>query len=159
MILVKQKGRTVVVGIGNPIRGDDGVAIRLVRKLREVLPPRFEVKESATAGLELMETILGYRRAILIDAIRTPEGVPGEVYRFDWQDSKVAPYLPFSHTINLGQVVEMGGMLGGQEMPAVEVLAVEAKRLDAFCEDLSPELEEKLDEIAAELRTAIQEID
>lgn len=156
---MKQKGRTIVVGIGNPIRGDDGVAIRLVRKLREMLPQRFEVKESATAGLELMETILGYRRAILIDAIRTPEGVPGEVYRFDWQDSKRASYLPFSHAINLRQAVEMGAILGGQQMPAVEVLAVEAKKLDGFCEDLSPELEEKLDQIAAGIRATIEGID
>jgi hydrogenase maturation protease len=159
VILVKQKGRTVIVGIGNPIRGDDGVAIRLVRKLREMLPQRFEVKESVTAGLELMEAILGYGRAILIDAIRTPEGVPGEVYRFDWQDSGRPFYVPFSHAINLREAVEMGAILGGEQMPAVEVLAVEAKRLDGFCEDLSPELEEKLDQIAAEVRAAIEGID
>jgi hydrogenase maturation protease len=156
---VKREDRTVVVGIGNPIRGDDGVAIRVVRRLKAILSSEFEVKESVSGGLQLMEDILGYRRAILIDAIQTPEGVPGEVYRFAWQDSKSASHLPFSHAINLGQILELGRMLGGHEMPAVEVLAVEAKNLDRFSEGLSPELEEKLEKIAETIRAEIQKAD
>ncbi len=158
MTLVERRVRTVVVGIGNTIRGDDGVGIRLVRKLRGSLPPQFEIKESATAGFELLDFILGYDRAVLVDAVQTPGGVAGQVYRFPLQEYSRSSQLPFSHSLTIRQLVEIGRVLGGSKMPAVEIVAVEAKQINDFSETLSPELEDKLDGIAEAVRSEIEKI-
>lgn len=135
------------MGIGNTIRGDDGIGIRVARKLKEILSSQVDVKESPTAGLDLIESILGYRRAILIDAIRTPRGVVGQIHRFGIKEIRAASSASFSHGLGLGEIVKLGTMLMPREMPAVRVLGVEAKNVNDFSENLSPELERKFDEI------------
>lgn len=155
---MKKEDQILVLGIGNTIKGDDGVGIYLARRLREILPPRFEIKELATAGLDLIEAISGYGKVILIDAIQTPDGEPGQVYHLSLQEFKQSCNLSSTHTLNLRQVVELGEKLTGGKMPQVEVLAVEARRLDEFSEKLSPELEERFDEIVEKVRIEIEKV-
>ena len=57
---MKAKKQILILGIGNTIRGDDGVGIYLARKLRGILPRRFEIRESAAGGFDLLEAIYGY---------------------------------------------------------------------------------------------------
>jgi len=154
---MKRENQILVAGIGNTIRGDDGVGIHLARKLREILPPRFEIKELATAGLDLMEAISGHGKVILIDAIQTPDGKPGQVYHLSLQDVKYSSNLTSTHALDLKQVVELKRKLTSREMPEkVDVLAVEARRLDEFSEKLSPELERQFDEIVEKVRAEIE---
>ncbi len=148
--------QTLVLGIGNTIRGDDGVGIHLARKLKQILPKRYKIKELATAGLDLMEEIAGYSKVILIDAIQTPSGEPGCVYHLSLQNFKSSCNLSSTHTLNIKQVLELGKKLMGEEMPQVEILAVEAKRLDEFSERLTPALEEQFDGIVNKIRGEIE---
>lgn len=152
---MKKEDQILVLGIGNTIRGDDGVGIHLARRLRKTLPWRFEIKELATAGLDLIEAISGYDKVILIDAIQIPDGEPGQVYHLSLQEFESSSNLSSTHALNLKQVVELGEKLTGGKMPQVEVLAVEARRLDEFSEELSPEVEERFDEIVEKVRAKI----
>jgi hydrogenase maturation protease len=153
---MKRENQILVAGIGNTIRGDDGVGIHLARRLKEILPPRFEIRELTTAGLSLLETISGYGKVILIDAIQTPKGKPGQVYHLSLQDFKHSSNLSSTHGLDLKQVVELKNKLMGGKIPQVEVLAVEARKLDEFSEKLSPELEKEFDGIVEKVRTEIE---
>ena len=72
MCLQIAKGKTLVIGLGNPIVSDDGVGLRVVQRLKTILADRddVDVREDYRGGLQLMERMIGYERAIVVDAIR-----------------------------------------------------------------------------------------
>ena len=61
---------TLVLALGNPDRGDDGVGQAVLRDLTErgPLPPTVEVLDGGLAGLETCLLLQGRRRALIVDA-------------------------------------------------------------------------------------------
>ncbi len=56
--------KTLVLGLGNPLLGDDAVGLRVAASLRGRLPPDVELDEDYCGGLRLMERLAGYDRAV-----------------------------------------------------------------------------------------------
>ncbi len=83
---------TLVVGLGNPILGDDGVGWRVAEAVDAALSagngnrPDVEVACFSLGGLSLMEQLVGYKRVIIIDSIQTNDGKSGQVYRIALDD-------------------------------------------------------------------------
>lgn len=70
--------KTLVLGMGNPILCDDGVGIRVARVLLEKPQlPDVTIEEFSLAGMDLLELLSGYDRAIIIDAIEADGAKPG----------------------------------------------------------------------------------
>jgi hydrogenase maturation protease len=154
---MKKENQVLIIGIGNTIRGDDGIGILLARKLRETLPQDFEIRESDNGSLDLLNTISGYGKVILIDTIQTPNGKPGEVHRLSLQDLKYSSNLSSMHALGLRQTIELKKRIMDGKIPEkIEVLAVEAKNLDEFSDDLSPELKERFGKIVETVRSEIE---
>jgi len=62
-------GDTLILGLGNPLRGDDGLGPAVVEWLRrQGLPPGTVVIDGGTGGLDLVLTMMGYRRVLIVDA-------------------------------------------------------------------------------------------
>lgn len=78
--------RTLILGVGNPLMGDDGAGIEAVRMLAEAnLPPNITVKDAATPGWALVEWIKGWPSVVIVDAMQM--GLkPGEWQSFDASD-------------------------------------------------------------------------
>lgn len=73
---------TLIVGLGNPLRGDDGVGARVAQALRgQTLPGDVEVVDGGTQGLGLVPLLEGRRRVIVIDAAEVGRD-PGQFVRF-----------------------------------------------------------------------------
>src|SRR5581483_8111682 len=64
---------TVVVGLGNPLMGDDGLGLVALELLRDgwVMPPDVELVDGGTWGLNLLPIIEDAHDVLLIDAIDT----------------------------------------------------------------------------------------
>jgi hydrogenase maturation protease len=61
---------TVVIGLGNPLMGDDGVGLVVLARLREEWDlPDVELVDGGTWGLSLVPVIEDAERLLLIDAI------------------------------------------------------------------------------------------
>jgi Ni,Fe-hydrogenase maturation factor len=76
-------GKTLILGIGNTIRGDDAAGIFVAQALRaQVCSCDIIIEEAQESGIQLLGSISGYERAILIDSISTQHGIPGDIYRF-----------------------------------------------------------------------------
>ena len=59
----------LIVGVGNPLRGDDGVGVRLAEILAaQGLPDDIEVVDGGTLGLGLVNLMEGRRRVVIVDA-------------------------------------------------------------------------------------------
>lgn len=93
--------RTLVLGLGNPLMGDDGAGVAALERLREEwkLPGDVELVDGGTWGMNLLPLIESAERLILLDAIHAGNR-PGAVMLLQRDD------LPryFSHKLSPHQV-------------------------------------------------------
>ncbi len=140
--------KTLVLGLGNPLRCDDGVGIWVVRSLREKeIPAEAEVLEAATSGLDLLEIVTGYDRVIIVDAIVSGEGLPGEVHKLSLSDLSPYSSLVLSHGIDLPTVVKLGEALGLPQPKEILIFAVEAEDVSSFSEECTPQVEAAIPQV------------
>jgi len=67
-----------VLGVGNPIMGDDGIGLELLSLVRAARPsPRIEYVDGGTSGMELIPVVQDARRLLVLDAVAGL--VPGAV--------------------------------------------------------------------------------
>jgi hydrogenase maturation protease len=71
---------TLVLGLGNPLMGDDGLGLAALERLatRWVVPPEVQLLDGGTGGLQLLPPIEDADRLILLDAIEAGEA-PGRL--------------------------------------------------------------------------------
>jgi hydrogenase maturation protease len=106
-------GCLTVLGIGNPLAGDDGVGVALAEALAaEGLPAGAEVRVAGSDPLALLEELLAGRRVLLLDACRFG-GRPGETtwMRLDdpaWPDAAAPLSL---HGLDLPTIFQLAGAL------------------------------------------------
>ncbi len=135
--------RTLVLGLGNPIVSDDGVGLRVAAELRTRLAGNagIEVDEDYWGGLKLMERMIGYDRAVVIDAIQTG-AAPGTIHRLQPNDLPTQRSAS-AHDVNLSTALTLGRQAGMHLPPdeAVILVAIEAADILNFGEQLTPEVE------------------
>ena len=140
--------KTLIVGLGNPILGDDGVGWRIAEHVQRRLQAEteragdLEVDCLALGGLSLMERLVGYQRAILIDAITTHQNPPGTVTCFplDLLPDHAAGHTTAAHDTSLKTAIAVGRSMGAPLPEMITIVAVEAERVYNFSEELSPEV-------------------
>ena len=103
----------LVVGIGNPDRGDDGFGPAVAQRLRGRVPSTVRILERSGDALALMEDWDGIPFVIVIDAM-APISEPGQVHRFDLADSPLPiGFAPSSsHALGVAETVELARSLG-----------------------------------------------
>jgi len=130
--------RTLIVGLGNPILTDDGVGIRVVRAVRACCKPDVVAfVEASVGGLRLLDVLEGYERVIIVDAIRTPGGKPGEMYWLRSPDLCTSLHSGSSHDLSLAGALSLGRGLG-MTLPDDDhllILAIEVEDVLTFGEE------------------------
>jgi hydrogenase maturation protease len=140
--------KTLVLGLGNPILSDDGVGIRVAHEVAsQVRDPQVTVTETSGAGLSLLDSIAGYDRVIMVDAIQTKEGRPGQIYRLGLEDFSLTRYFSSPHQLSLATALELGKMLGLAMPQEVAIFAVEARDVTTFSEQCTSEIERVIPEV------------
>jgi hydrogenase maturation protease len=150
--------KTIVIGLGNPILGDDGVGWRVAEQVEKQLrqedasvhtsdPERkqfstnhIEIDCLAVGGLTLMEHLIGYDRAILIDAMTSGKAPQGTVSCFplDELPNLAIGHLSSAHDTTVQNAIQVGRSLGAQLPDQIDVVAIEAQQVYDFSEQLSP---------------------
>lgn len=146
---VKRAGRTLVLGMGNTIMSDDGAGIAIARGVKN--NPGFRARlanvdiiETSESGPALTLLLQGYETAIVVDAITTTGGVPGDVFVMSLASLKETRNTASPHSMNLFTAVELGKRLG-MEMPgALSIVAVEAGDTVTVCERLTKAVEDAI---------------
>ena len=136
--------RTLVLGLGNPILTDDGVGIRVALSLRDQVEsrPDVTVAEASVGGLRLMEIVSGYDHVILVDAVQTTEGEPGDIYLLTLDAFCATMHSSCSHDMDMFTALELGSRLGMPMPDSVDIVAIEVEDVITFGEGCTPKVEE-----------------
>lgn len=84
--------------------------------------------------------MVGYDKVIIIDAIKTTRGKPGQIYRLDLESFKATQHAVSTHDINLTTAIELGKRLGLAMPQNIDILAIEVIDIDHFSEECTPEV-------------------
>lgn len=136
--------KTIVVGLGNPLLGDDGVGWRVAEEVKQQLGNNSAVTVEcySLSGLSLMEQLIGFERVILIDSLNTGRYDQGEVVAFtlDSLEDLTYGHSASAHDASLKTALVVGRSMG-ERLPAdrdIHVVAIEAQHVYDFKEELTP---------------------
>jgi hydrogenase maturation protease len=158
--------RTLLLGMGNPVLCDDAVGVRLATDLASRLgrQPRLDViEECSVGGLNLLEVVAGYEQLIVIDSVKTRDGIPGAWYRFSAASLRDTMNLSNVHDANFATALELGRRMGTlvPDNDDIHIFAVEVDDNMTFSETMTPALEtayaELLEEIGSEVKAVLGE--
>ncbi len=119
-----------MIGVGNPLAGDDGVGIAVIGQLdKEGVPPGVEVIDGGTGGLTLLTLMAGARAVLLVDALAMGRA-PGTVAGFGYEEGVFrADGAGLSlHQAGLGEVLALAAELG--ELPELFIVGVQPECLE-----------------------------
>jgi hydrogenase maturation protease len=149
--------KTLVLGLGNVIMGDEGVGVHVVRALEQhALPANVECLDGGTGGFTLLEPLQSAGRIILIDAA-ADGNPPGTVTRTTPKFSRDYPPTLTAHDIGVKDLLDVFYIQGGG--PDVVLYAITIDPKQPISIDLSAVIAKAADvavaEILAELRCSI----
>ena len=147
--------RTIVIGLGNPLMGDDGLGIAALERLRAEYGafPDVEYVDGGTWGMNLLPIIEDAHRLILIDAIDVGAD-PGTAVRLEraqlprYLATKISP-----HQVDLRDVLglaELRGTLPGNTVAlGLQPESVELRH--SLSPTIAGRVDDLVDRVAAEL--------
>jgi len=142
--------KTLVMGIGNTLLGDDGIGVYAARELAEKISvENVTVMDTAIDGLNLLDVIRNYERLIVIDAILDDKAETGTIFRLT-QDQIPVPSSSgaSSHNLNLATTLNIGNNIFPGEIPReVVVFAVASHNVDYVTEEMTANVKKALPQV------------
>jgi hydrogenase maturation protease len=142
---VDGKTKTLILGMGNLLLSDDGVGLCVAAELKNKLDQQeTTVMETDTAGLSLLDLLVGYDRAIIIDAIQTVGGKVGQIYRLDPAAFDATRHTASPHDVNFAAALELGNKLGLTLPQQIIIFAIEVADVSTFSEECTPAVKQAI---------------
>ncbi|GAB4473431.1 MAG: hydrogenase maturation protease [Anaerolineales bacterium] len=146
--------RVRIIGLGNPILGDDGIGWKVAEQLaREIEDKRplfphllIDIQQFSLGGLSLMEQMIDTDAVILIDAIQTGTQPIGSVMKLDIQNlpNFSSGHTSSPHDTSLQNALQAGKLMGAKLPEILRIVAIEAERVYEFSEKLTPPVEQAI---------------
>ena len=153
--------RILILGVGNPILSDDRAGLLVAEKLASASLecPNYSVAlETATeGGLEFLEKLEHFDKAIIVDAMVSGALEVGEVRELKLEDLQQTSNLLSSHGISLKTAVEFGRNLGLKMPSAIRIFGIEVSDNLTVSEDVDPRIEAAADSVADLIRDLLME--
>lgn len=120
--------KTLVLGLGNVLMGDEGIGVHVVRALeKHTLPAGVECLDGGTGGFVLLEPLQNADRIILIDA--AADGNPlGTVTRTTPRFSRDYPPTLTAHDIGVKDLLDVFYIQGGGPGVVLYAIAIDPKQ-------------------------------
>ncbi len=150
---------TIIIGLGNPVLSDDSVGMHAVREVSTRLRgrPDIAVREICTGGLDLMEAMVGFEYAIVVDAAFTGQMDPGTVFEADPASLSRSRNTASNHNAGLNVALELGKLAGLPLPRKIHLWAVEASDVTTFAENLTEPVQRALPTLVGNILRDIQE--
>ena len=143
-----QKRNTLILGLGNDILTDDGIGPKLVRRLqKDIAQPNLAFQTAAVGGLEILEIIKDYGKVIIIDAIKTANGIPGTIYHLTPSTFRETLHLSNFHDVSFLSVLDLAEQMEISIPNQIEIIAIEIVEDLVFSHEFSPPIKRKYGQI------------
>ena len=150
--------KTLILGVGNYILSDDGLSVHVLERLQanNLIPDNIQMVDGGTCGLDLLQYLEGVSNLIIIDAVKTRDGIPGSIIRLD--GDQVPAYLSLKispHDIGLPDLLATA-KLRDLYPEKIVVFGIQPASLDLGVE-LSPEVASKVDALIELIQKEVNE--
>jgi len=151
--------KTLVLGLGNPIMGDDGVGLRVVQEVRRRLRDctSVDVQECYAAGPTLLDIIVGYEALVFVDSIQCDEP-RGTVLQPKREQLPDQPASMDAHGMGLLGVLNLGERMRLPVPRKLSIVAVAVEPNMEASESLSPEVERAVPEAVRRVLEEVRDI-
>lgn len=141
--------RTLILGIGNVLMGDEGVGVHVVRQLEQAgLPPHVSVLDGGTGGFHLLSELASHDPVVMVDA--TMDGQPpGTVSVIEPRYASDFPRTLTAHDIGLRDLIVSATLLG--QLPRMRLVTVSIADVQPMQLSLSAPVEGAVPRVVAEI--------
>ncbi len=116
----------LVLALGNDFLRDDGVGLLAGREIKKIFDGKVDVIESSESGLALLDYLVGYKKALILDSMVREEGEPGKILQMKVEELKFE-CSPSPHYVGLPMSLQIGRRLGFNLPEEIRVLAMEVE--------------------------------
>jgi hydrogenase maturation protease len=156
--------KTIIVGLGNPILGDDGVGWKVAQEVKMWLTSlpvspsdsarvgegnRVDVEFLSLGGIRLMEHLIDYERAIVIDAVVSDQELGAVIVsKLGEMPDYSTFHITSAHDTSLQNALKLGRAIGASLPDDVTVVGIATNRSYDFSEELSASVAKAIPEAA-----------
>ncbi|MBN1367456.1 MAG: hydrogenase maturation protease [Dehalococcoidales bacterium] len=135
---------TLVIGLGNMDYGDDSIGPQVARIIADrVHRQGITIIETSDAGLDFLDLLADYDKAIIIDAFRTHHGEVGSIYRAA-PETLASQNSSSPHSINFLNAIELGKSLNLPLPDEIIIYGIEAGDISQPGNRCTPEVEDAI---------------
>ena len=150
---------SLILGIGNDILMDDGIGVKLVDKFKaENTNPNVAFETCMLGGFDVLDLIVGYKKVIIIDAIKTKNGTPGDIYYLQPSDFKETLHLSNMHDVSFLNALKFGNKLNLGVPKQIDIIAIEIVEDRIFGNEFTSPLMAKYPKIIKEVREKVRQL-
>ncbi len=148
-----ETNKTLVLGLGNVLMGDEGIGVYAVRELEKLpLPPDVECLDGGTGAFTLLEPLESADRIILIDAANDDNPI-GTVTRTTPRFSRDYPPTLTAHDVGMKDLLDVFYIQGGNHEIVLYAITIDPHQPIRM--SLSPGAEEA---VAVATRMILEEL-
>jgi hydrogenase maturation protease len=140
--------KTLILGLGNSILSDDRIGLEVAQLVYNGFNNNdCDLVTSQLTGTNILDFICGYKRLIVIDAIKTENGNDGDVYQLSLDDLPKQKRMNSPHNIGLYWTIQMGRKLEMDVPDIIRIYAIEVNDPFSFGEELTDTMKKFLPNI------------
>jgi hydrogenase maturation protease len=136
--------REIILGVGNPLLRDDSVGLRVVHEISAQLgDPTLTIEETCSGGLDILNIISDFDKAVIIDAVRTSGGRAGSIFCFGIDEIVLCP-IQNAHRMDFISAIRLARQIGITIPQDIQVYAIEVGNLNEIDEHCTNNVEEAI---------------
>lgn len=145
------KTKFLILGLGNTLLRDDGVGIYVMREIRKQVENSDVIfQEAGVGGLELLDLMTGFQKAIIIDAFQTGRSKIGTLNVLRPEDLAGGSAMT-RHQVSFPEALELGKQLNIELPDEIVIYGIEVADAQTFQEQCTPELQARIPDIAEDI--------
>lgn len=152
--MIIRKMNTLVLGLGNELLADDAVGIETVRLLRQEIGEKVDILESSLSGLALLDALLGYEKAIIIDSVLMKDGNPGKIHEINPQDLGEAKAIS-GHYAGLPELFKLSEYYELDFPSHIKIFAVEVEDPYTIKEGISEKVKRAIPDLIKKIKSEL----
>jgi len=118
--------KVAVIGIGNILMGDEGVGIAVINELRK-LNVEADIYDCGTTGVDILNTILGYDKVIVVDAVKG-FGKPGDVVKINLEEIVESRRIVSMHDVDFTFLMKTAKTF--MDLPEIVIVGIEVEKIE-----------------------------